>query len=116
MKKAKAIKVILTFALAGLIGFTSSFAADPANSCIDQLRQKLVEAVKYPEFAKKEVLQGEVTIIFSFMNEKIDVKNIIATDPYLGKYVKEIVSGIYCKSFSKISDKEFKVKIHFSLI
>ena len=116
MKRAKVKKALLTLVIAGFIGFTSSFAGDPANSCIDQLRQKLIETVKYPGFAKKEAVQGDVTIIFSLINERINVKYITATNPELGKYTKEIVSGIQCKNLTKFSNKDFKVKIHFILI
>lgn len=115
MKNASLIAAIFFLLITGLIGQNPVTAGEPANSCMDQLRQKIVENLKYPEYAHKTAIQGEVTLIFSISDEKIIVKNISASDVYLGTYVREQVSGIRCSDFTQIKGKDYRIKIRFTL-
>ena len=115
MKRVVFIMVVFFLMVNCFTGTLSGIAGEPSNSCIDQLRQKLIENITYPKYARKEAIQGDVTLIFTVTDEKIVVKNVFADDVFLGTYIKEQACSVQCTDFKQIRGKEFKIKIRFAL-
>jgi hypothetical protein len=108
-----------TLILAFSMVFMSEFvvASTPASECAATIWQKFKEKVSYPEYAYKQAVQGDVTVIFTVSDEgKIIVKDIRATDIDLANYIKEVISTVYCPELDNASVYEFKVVFHFKLI
>ena len=117
MKKTKVFRIILISAISVLLLSFNSFASTPAEECAKKMWQKFQNDVKYPEFAQKLVLQGEVIVLYTISEEgRIVVRDIRSTDVELGKYVRETLSKISCPELKNASGYDFKVKFHFRLI
>ncbi|MGA3015072.1 MAG: energy transducer TonB [Bacteroidales bacterium] len=112
--------ILLTLAAVFFISFFSfagAPASTPASECAATLWQKFQGKIKYPEYAYKQSIQGDVTVIFTVADDgKIIVKDIRATDEDLGKYVREVISKVQCPELDNASVYDFKVIFHFKLI
>jgi hypothetical protein len=100
-----------------LISFAEAPASTPASECASTIWQKFQGKVKYPDYAYKQSIQGDVIVIFTVADDgKIIVKDIRATDEDLGKYVREVMTGMKCPELDNASVYDFKVIFHFKLI
>ena len=107
--------VVLLFS--SLVSFAEAPASTPASECAATLWQKFQGKVKYPDYAYKQSIQGDVTVIFTVADDgKIIVKDIRATDEDLGKYIREVMTRMQCPQLDKASVYDFKVIFHFKLI
>lgn len=99
----------------------SAFAGNAANSpeqaCAEKMWKKLSEQVKYPDFAVKKAIQGQVTIIFT-VSEKgfMQIKNVVTDEPELAEFVKKELTNLKCEEMIKVAGQYFKVRFHFHLI
>jgi hypothetical protein len=92
-------------------------ASTPASECASMIWQKFKGKISYPEYAYKQAIQGDVTVIFTLSdNGKIIVKDIRATDIDLAKYIKDVISTVQCPELDNSNVYEFKVIFHFKLI
>jgi hypothetical protein len=92
-------------------------ASTPPNECATTIWQKFQGKIRYPEFAYKQAIQGEVTVIFSVSDDgKIIIKDIRSTDTELGKYIRDVISTIQCPELDNAGIYDFKVIFHFKLI
>ena len=102
---------------ASFLSFAEAPASTPASECAATLWQKFEGNIKYPDYAWKQSIQGDVTVIFTVADDgKIVVKDIRATDETLGKYVREILTRMQCPELDNASVYDFKVIFHFKLI
>jgi hypothetical protein len=117
MKTLSIVRLILVMTITGLFMFQPVFASTPAQDCATTLWNKFQGQVKYPEFAHKQALEGEVTILFTVSNEgDVVVKDLVATDALLAQYIRQVVSSLKCPELQNASVYDFKVKFHFKLI
>ena len=112
--------IFLTLAAIFFISFFSfagAPASTPASECAATLWQKFQGKVKYPEYAYKQSIQGDVIVIFTVGDDgKIIVKDIRATDENLGKYIREVMTRMQAPELDDASVYDFKVVFHFKLI
>jgi hypothetical protein len=117
MKAKVKLGLVLIIALLTFFLTSNTSAALPASECATKIWKKFQSDIKYPEFAQKMALQGEVTIVFSISDEGgIIVKDVRATDSDLGNYIRSTVAGVKCPELKEAGAYEFKVKFHFRLI
>lgn len=121
MKKSGTFKALATMILAVFLitGFiTEGFASRPFQNCIEKMQKKLKEAVKYPQFAARQNMEGEIVMILYVSNEgKISAFfNSTTTDPALADYVRECIRTIQCDELAAVRDHYFKIRFHFQLI
>ena len=117
MKTRNIIKILLGIALIALVFTMNGMAKNPDKACADKIWQKLTETVKYPEFAAKRGIEGEVTIIFAIVEPGVlQIKDVITTNEELAEFVKNTVSSIKCQEMLKSAGNDFKVKFRFKLI
>jgi len=106
------VPLVFCFILTG-----SVLASTPASECASTLNQKLQGVIRYPEFATKQAIQGEVTVLFTVSDDgKIIVKDIRSTDYELGKYIRKVISRVTCPELDNAGVYDFKVIFHFKLI
>jgi Gram-negative bacterial TonB protein C-terminal len=107
--------VVLLFI--SLFSFAEAPASTPASECAATIWQKFQGNIKYPDYAYKQSIQGDVIVIFTVADDgKIIVKDIRATDEDLGKYVREVMTRMQCPELDNASVYDFKVIFHFKLI
>lgn len=117
MKTTKFLRIILISAISVLLLSFTSIASTPAEECAEKMWQKFQNDIRYPEFAQKQALQGEVIVLYMISDEgTIVVKDLRSTDVELGKYVRETISNISCPELKNARGYDFKVKFHFRLI
>ena len=103
-----------------LVVFSASAAdaaMNPEKTCAEKMWKKLSDQIKYPDFALKMAIQGQVTLIFT-VSEKgfIQIKNVLTDEPELAEFVKKELSDLQCEEMIKVAGEYFKVKFHFRLI
>ena len=92
-------------------------ASTPASECASTLNYKFQGNIKYPEFAQKQALQGDVTVLFTVSdNGKIIIKDIRTTDVELAQYVRRMLSTVNCPELDNAGVYDFKIIFHFKLI
>jgi hypothetical protein len=117
MKTISILRFFLVMSVAGLFLFQPVFASTPANDCATTLWKKFQGKIRYPEFAHKLAIQGEVTVVFTVADDgAIIVKDIRSSDSELGKYIKEVISTVKCPELEDAGIYDFKVSFHFKLI
>ncbi|MCX6243446.1 MAG: hypothetical protein NTU98_01970 [Bacteroidetes bacterium] len=117
MKTTKSIRILLISTISVLLLSFTSFASTPAEECAKKMWQKFQNDVKYPEFAQKLALQGEVIVLYMISEEgRIVVKDIRSTDVDLANYVRKTLTEITCPELKTARGYDFKVKFHFRLI
>jgi outer membrane biosynthesis protein TonB len=117
MKAKKTVRFSLILLVAGIFLTGPVFASTPASECASTLWQKFQGRIKYPDFAQKEAIQGEVVVVFTVSDDgKIIVKDIRSTDRELLKYIKEAMLNVKAPELDNASIYDFKVIFHFKLI
>lgn len=117
MKTKNILRFFLIMVVASLFLSPPVFASTPASECATTIWQKFQGKIRYPEFAYKRAIQGEVTVIFTVSeNGNIIVKDIRSTDTELGRYIKEAISDVRCPELENANIYDFKVTFNFKLI
>jgi hypothetical protein len=117
MKIKNILQLFLILVITGLFLSPPVFASTPASECATTIWQKFRGTIRYPEFASKRAIQGEVTVIFTVSeNGNIIVKDIRATDTELARYVREMITTVQCPELENASVYDFKVIFNFKLI
>jgi TonB family protein len=117
MKTKRSFRFILISAATAFFFSYQAYAGTPANECASRIWQKFQSGIKYPEFAHKQAIQGEVIVVFTVSDDgKIIVKDVRSTDTELGKYVRSAMSEVKCPELQDAGVYDFKVKFHFRLI
>lgn len=108
------ILVLLMVAFAFL---SSTAASNPAQNCAEKMWNKLSESVKYPDFAVKEKIEGQVTVVFTITETgHISIKDVVTDEPRLAAFIKEELAGLECSEMLKAAGIEFKVRFRFHFI
>jgi|WetSurMetagenome_2_1015567.scaffolds.fasta_scaffold102448_1 hypothetical protein len=117
MSAKNILRYFLILVSAGLLLSEPVFASTPASECASTIWQKFQGKIRYPEFAHKQAIQGEVVVLFTVSDDgKIIVKDIRATDTELGKYIRNLISTVFCPELDNAGIYDFKVIFHFKLI
>jgi TonB family protein len=117
MKTKSISRFILALTVAGLLLAHPLMANTPVQECASRLVNKLQTQVKYPKFALKQAIEGEVSVVFSVNDEgSVIVKDIVASNSELGTYVRDAVANLNCEELKNAGDYDFRVKFHFKLI
>ncbi len=117
MKTKNILRFFLIMVVTGLFLSPPVFAGTPASECAATIWQKFQGKISYPDFAYKQAIQGEVTVIFTISdNGYIIVKDIRSTDTELGKYVRDVISRVQCPELDNAGIYDFKVVFNFKLI
>lgn len=117
MKTKHIIRPFLILIIAGVFISTGVIASTPASECAATLQQKFKGQIRYPEFAQKQSIQGEVTVLFTVSeNGDIIVKDIRSTDVDLANYVRDVISTVRVPELDNAGVYDFKVKFNFKLI
>ena len=114
MRKIVKMRILALVVLTGLfILAQGAYAVKPA---VQNIREKMTESVKYPDFSFKTGY-GEVEIQFTLTPEgKIEIKKIKSTDAKLSEYVQEQVSKICCADVISPYQQHYKIKFRFRLV
>jgi TonB family protein len=117
MKTKNILRLFLILIISGMFLSSPVIAGTPASECASTLWQKFQGTIRYPEFAYKQAIQGEVTVLFTVSeNGKIIVKDIRSTDTELAEYIREVISRVQCPELANAGIYDFKVKFNFKLI
>jgi hypothetical protein len=123
MKTLKILRVIIVLVLGGVLISNPAFsrqpasASTPASECASTLNHKFERNIKYPEFAQKQALQGDVTVLFTVADDgKIIIKDIRTTDVELAQYIRTMMSTVNCPELDNAGVYDFKIIFHFKLI
>jgi hypothetical protein len=123
MNTLKFLRVIMIVALGGVLisnpGFSRqpASASTPASECASTLSNKFERNIKYPSFAQKQALQGDVTVLFTVSYDgKIIIKDVRTTDVELAQYVRGMMSTVNCPELDNAGVYDFKIIFHFKLI
>jgi hypothetical protein len=117
MKTNNILGFFLIIVVTGLFLSPPVFASTPASECASTIWQKFQGMIRYPEFAYKQAIQGEVTVIFTVSDKgAIIVKDIRSNDTELGKYIRNVISTVSCPELENAGIYDFKVTFHFKLI
>jgi hypothetical protein len=117
MKRKGFFRLILISTVSLLLLSYPSVAGNPVEECANRIWQKFQKDIKYPEFAHKQALQGEVIVLFMISEEgKIIVKDLRSTEAELGIYIRNAISAVQCPELKNAGDHDFKVKFHFRLV
>ena len=117
MKAKRIVKRIIGILLVVFIASAINAANSPEKSCAEKMHKKLSEQIKYPGYAVKRALQGQVTMIFT-VSEKgfLQIKNVTTDEPELAEFVKKELANMHCEEMIKVSGQDFKVRFHFRLL
>lgn len=117
MKTNSIHRFFLIMSITGLFLSQHVHASTPASVCATTIWQKFQGKINYPEFAYKQSIQGDVTVIFTVSDDgKIIIKDIRSTDAELGKYIRNVMSTVQCPELDDAGVYDFKVIFHFKLI
>ena len=117
MKTKNILRTFLILTITGLFLSSPVIASTPPSECAATLWQKFQGKIRYPEFAHKKAIQGEVTVLFTVSeNGNILVKDIRSTDTELAQYIRDVISTVQCPELDNAGIYDFKVKFNFKLI
>ncbi len=117
MKTKNILIFFLIIAINGLFLFQPVIASTPPSECATTIWQKFQGKIRYPEFAYKQAIQGDVTVVFTVSDDgKIIIKDIRSTDTKLGKYIRDVMTTVQCPELENAGIYDFKVIFHFKLI
>jgi hypothetical protein len=117
MKTKMIGKAIIVMLMVVFSALSTSGANNPETTCAEKMWKKMSEQVKYPGFAVRDRLEGQVTIIYTVTEQgKILIKRVITDESRLAEYVRLTLSGLQCEEMIKVAGKDFKVQFHFRLI
>lgn len=117
MKTKNILRLFLIVIVSGLFLSSPVIASTPASECAATLWQKFQGKIRYPEFAHKQAIQGEVTVLFTVSDDgSIVVKDIRSTDTKLAQYIRDVMSTVQCPELENAGIYDFKVKFNFKLI
>ena len=110
----KTMKIKIATAVIILMAFfgTTSYAANKPS--IDQVRENIASRISYPEFAKDNIIQGNVKVIFGLDNEsKLVVYSSTSRNMELADYVSDNITSLEVKDLE--IGKLYSIVITFSL-
>jgi hypothetical protein len=104
---------LLFLTLVAVIGFNFAFAEEPEIA----VKKIIVEQIKYPDFAVKELLEGKVYATFSIDEKgKITVKESNSAYKELKEYVVEKLNNTTVSPSKDFIGKVYSMKFSFELI
>jgi hypothetical protein len=114
MKKLSLIKIIMIALTMTFLGLTRANADDLSS---EEIREKIIKKISFPEFAKQKLIQGKVKVIFGF-NESgsLIVYSSVSKQFELADYVKDTISKIQVPEMNSDIDKLYSIEISFKLL
>lgn len=81
------------------------------------LKHEISSKIYYPLFAEDQQIEGEVWLKLCVDNEfKIRIIDLSATDPALGRYVRESLTDLFIKNPNCSTGEEYYLKVKFDLL
>lgn len=81
------------------------------------LKTAVIEELSYPSYAQRHNLEGQVYMRLCVCDENtVKIVGLSATNPYLGKYVKEELADLYVKDPGCEPGQVFLLKVNFDLL
>lgn len=88
-----------------------------ATKVPEGLKKAVTNQLLYPEYAKKENLEGQVYMRLTVdQNNMVKIVEMNTTTPYLGNYVKEQLASTYVKNPGCKPGQVYRMKINFDLV
>jgi len=111
-------KLFLVTSLLTLVLITNRFAGPSQASKNETSIYKQIERqMHYPEFAKKEQVNGKVTVEFKFKeNGHIEILNLNYSDKNLKSYVVDQLTKMNIQLPEGVSGKIYRIAFSFNLI
>jgi outer membrane biosynthesis protein TonB len=110
MKTVSFLRFFLVMSVTGLFLFQPVFAGVAGNNCATTLWKNFQGNINYPEFAHKQALQGEVTVVFNVSNDGgIVIRDVRSTDSERVKYIRQVIESVKCPELENATEFDFKL-------
>ena len=117
MKKLVLVLVLVGAMLVGVSVVNAKNLPSVVAKLPADFKQEIVNQLDYPDFAKENLIEGEVWIKVTLTdNNKVRVVDLSATNPELGEYVKKELSNLYIEDKDISSGNIYYLKVNFDLL
>lgn len=114
------MKKLVVLAVAVVLGFTTVYAKKlpaVAAKLPADFKQEVASHIKYPDFAKDNMIEGEVMMKVTLDdNSKVKIVDLSATNIKLGKYVQKELSNLTVTDTNFKSGTVYYLKVRFDLL
>lgn len=116
MKRLSLIAAILFVAGVSAVS-AKKLPAVKAAPVPSNLKTEITKHINYPEFAEENGIEGDVWMKVTVdLNNQVRVVDLSATNPDLGKYVKEELKDLFVENSGVENGQVYFLKLKFDLL